>query len=236
MNRRSASLIAIIFLAAVCAFAQEAQPNGSQIRETIEKRVKGIPVEVRVDNGTAALTGTVPTFDQKRQALDMARRTIGVKEVVDRIKVLPPEPHTDKEILEAVRDSLAKNLGKDTAGKIEIAVTGGVVTLTGTLPSSYPKMVAGYLAGLTAGAVDINNSITVRPTIARTDPAIEMDLRSRIRRNALLKDQDVDARVKSGVVTLTGTVATLRQVQQAEAIARFTPGVAGVDNRLFFRD
>lgn len=236
MNRRSASLSAIILLAAACVFAQEALQNGNQIRAIIEKRVKGIAVEVRVTDGTATLTGTVPTFDQKRQAVDLARRTVGVAKVVDQIRVLPPEPRTDKELMEAVRDALTRDLGRDTSEKISIAVTGGVVTLTGTLPSSYPKMVAGYLAGLTAGAVELRNDIIVRPTIARTDPAMEMDLRSRIRRNTLLRDQDIDVAVKSGVVTLSGTVSDLRRVQQAEAIARFTPGVVDVRNQLFFRD
>lgn len=235
MNRLSAMLIAAIALLSVCAFAQQTQPNGSQIRETIEGRIRGIPVEVRVENGTATLTGTVPTFAQKRTALDMARRTVGVREVVDRITVLPPQPRTDREIMEAVRDALRANLGRDTADRINISVTDRVVALTGTLQSSYPKQVAGTLTGLTAGVVDMRNDIVVQPAVRRTDAEIAMDLRSRLRRNALIRDFEISVVMADGIVTLTGTVDTLRQVEQAEAIARFTPGVVDVRNQLFFR-
>lgn len=232
MNRRTAALIVLIACVAVSAFAQ---PTDAQIRETIEKRIKGIPVTITVERGVVTLTGTVPTFAQKRTALDMARRTIGVKEVTDQIKVRPTESRTDKQILEAVGDALKTNLGKDTAQKIDTSVKEGIVTLTGALPSSYPKQVAGFLAGMSQGVVDVRNNITVKPTIQRTDPEIAQDITSRFRRNALLKAQDIDVTVKDGTVTLTGTVETFRQVEQAEAIARFTPGVVDVQNQLFVK-
>lgn len=232
MNMRPSALIILIALVAASALAQ---PTDAQIRETIEKRIKGTPVRVTVERGVATLTGTIPSFEQKRRALDMARRTVGVTEVTDRIIVLPSESRTDREILEAVREALSKNLGKNATDKINTAVTGRVVTLTGTLPSSYPKQVAEFLAGLTAGVVGVRNEIVVRPTIARTDAQVAQDVRSRFRRNALIKEQGIEVSVASGVVTLTGTVDTMRQVEQAEAIARFTPGTVDVRNQLFFR-
>ncbi len=235
MSIRTAALVILIAVTAASAFAQAPQTNG-QIRETIQERIRGIPVEIRVENSTVTLTGVVPTFAQKRTALDMARRTVGVREVVDRITVRPPHVRTDREIMEAVQDSLRTNLGRATADRINIAVADRIVTLTGTLPSSYPKQVAGFLSGLSTGVVDVRNNITVQPTIRRTDAEIAMDLRSRLRRNALIRDQDIDSAVADGVVTLTGTVDTLRQVEQAEAIARFTPGVVDVNNQLFFRN
>jgi osmotically-inducible protein OsmY len=232
MNRRTAALIILIALVAgsLCA-----QSTDAQIKDVIQKRVQEIPVTIAVEKGVVTLTGAVPTYAQKRAALDMARRTSGVKDVTDSIKVAPPEPRTDKQIIEAVRDALKTNLGKDSADKINVAVTDRVVTLTGTLPSSYPKQVAAFLAGLTAGVVDVRNNITVKPTIQRTDPQIAMDIRSRFLRNALIKGQDLDLTVKDGVVTLTGTVGTFRQVEQAEAIVRFTPGVVDVLNQLFVK-
>ena len=232
MKRPTVTFIVLISLVAACASAQS---TDGQIKDVIQKRIQGIPVTIDVAKGVVTLSGTVPQYAQKRQALDMARRTIGVTQVIDKITVLPPEPRTDREILEAVRDGLRKNLGKDTADKIEIAVTGRVVTLTGTLPSSYPKQVASFLSGLVTGVVDVKNNITVKPTIVRTDPEIAQDIRSRFRRNALIKDQSIDVAVKAGIVTLTGTVETFRQVEQAEAITRFTPGVVDVANQLFVR-
>ncbi len=227
--------IALIILIALVAGSLCAQSPDAQIKDVIQKRIKGIPVTMTVEKGIVKLAGTVPTLAQKRTAADMARRTVGVKEVVDGVKVLPPEARTDREILQAVGDDLKTNLGKDTADKIKLAVTDRVVTLTGTLPSSYPKQVAGFLTGLTTGVVDVRNNITVKPTIERTDAQIAMDITSRFRRNTLIKDQGIDLKVKDGVVSLTGTVEAFRQVEQAEAIARFTPGVVDVLNQLFVK-
>jgi len=235
MNARTTTLVLAIALIVGHLFAQQTPPTDAQIKAVIQKRIKDIPVTIEVQKGVVTLKGTVPAYAQERTALDMARRTIGETGVTDSIKVVPSESRTDKQILEAVRDALKTNLGKDTAQKIDITVKDGVVTLTGTLPSSYPKQVAGFLAGMSQGVVDVRNNVIVKPTIERTDAQIAMDVRSRFRRNALLKEQDLDVAVKDGLVTIAGTVETFRQVEQAEAIARFTPGVVDVLNQLFVR-
>jgi len=235
MNARTTTLVLAIALIVGHLFAQQTPPTDAQIKAVIQKRVQSIPVTIEVLKGVVTLKGVVPAYAQKRTALDMARRTIGAKEVTDQIKVVPTESRTDKQILEAVRDALKTNLGKDTAQKIDTSVEVGIVTLTGTLPSSYPKQVAGFLAGMSQGVVDVRNDITVKPTIERTDAQIAMDVRSRFLRNALLRQQDLDITVKGGLVTIAGTVETFRQVEQAEAIARFTPGVVDVQNQLFVK-
>lgn len=52
-------------------------------------RVKGAPLEVTARNGVVLLQGTVATSADKQHALTLARKTNGVTQVVDRIRVEP---------------------------------------------------------------------------------------------------------------------------------------------------
>ena len=110
-----------------------------------------------------------------------------------------------------------------------------VVALTGTLPSSYPKQLATSVTSLAPGVVDIRNEIIVRPTQPRTDAEILADVRGRYSRNPFVSAAPINVTVADGVVTLTGIVSGFVQVEQAESVARFTPGVVDVRNLLFVR-
>ena len=205
----------------------------SEIRSEIVRRIgSAAGVSVQVRGGVVTLTGTVPNLARRLGIVNQARRTVGVREIEDAIRVVPPDPRPDAELAEAVRASLARNLGSVESRAVQVRVENGVVVLTGTLTGSYPKELAGSLAALVPGVTGLRNEITVRPAQRRTDAQIRDDLRSRYRTNPLVPE-GVSVSVENGVVTLTGTVMSFVQVEQAETIARFTPGVVGVENRLF---
>ena len=52
-----------------------------------DTNVPGLKIDVDTKDGVVTLTGTVPTADEKRRAMDLAKATDGVKSVVDHIKV-----------------------------------------------------------------------------------------------------------------------------------------------------
>jgi len=55
---------------------------------------------------------------------------------------------------------------------------------------------------------------------------------SALAHDAMLKNQPVTASAANGVVTLTGTVETAQQRQEAETIAANVPGVSGIQNNI----
>ena len=77
----------------------------------------------------------------------MARRVVGVREVIDRIAVVPSHRRSDADITESVRTVLAGNLSREEMAAVKISVHDGVVTLSGTLPqlSETDRRTAGRL-------------------------------------------------------------------------------------------
>ena len=225
-------LCGILILIATVLFAQ----SEGQILKELQRRIgPSTGISISVQNGAVTLTGTTSSLAQKLNVINMARRTIGVQSVVDRITVVPAVKQTDDQITQAVKKALAANLSADERKAIIVTARNGVVTLTGTLPSSYPKQVAGVLASTVPGVVDVRNEIAVKPTQPRTDSEILTDVTSRFAKNPIIPASQIAVTVSNGVVTLSGTVSTFVQAEQAESIARFVPGVVDVRNLLFVK-
>jgi osmotically-inducible protein OsmY len=224
-------MLGALLAVTVCSTAF-AQRTDSEIRAGVQRRI-GAGITVSVQSGVVSLSGTVTTLAQRLNAVNQARRTVGVREVSDRITVLPAEKTPDDQDAASVRQSLAGSLSKPESAAISVGVQNGIVTLTGTLPSSYPKQVAGTLASLISGVTDLRNEIVVRPKKRRSDSDILTDLKARFSQNPLIPAAQINVTVSDGVVSLTGTVGGFVQADQAESVARFTPGVVDVQNRLF---
>ena len=232
--RRTIAALALAAVLSGGAFAQQ-RPD-AEIQAELQRRIgSGTGVTIAVGKGVATLTGMAPSLAQRLSIINVARRTIGVREVVDRVTVVPAQKRSDEQIARSVREILAGNLSKEELAATTIRVENGVVVLTGTLPSSYPKQLARTLASLAPGAVDIRNEIVVRPPVSRSGADILSDVEGRYARNPFISTSPIKVAVESGVVTLTGTVDSFLQAEQAESVARFVPGVIDVRNLLFVR-
>ncbi|MGB9587620.1 MAG: BON domain-containing protein [Armatimonadota bacterium] len=237
MNSRAITLIACVIAVAGSLAGQRSDVD---IRTEVERRIRpglvsGYSITVTVQNGTVTLEGSVPILAHKLSAINMARRTIGVRDVIDEITVVPSVRRSDDEITVEARALLRRNLGSTDARSISIVTHNGAVTLTGTLENSYTKELCSGLVSTIVGVLDIANKIVVRPSQRRTDAEIFEDITSRYAKNPLVPAAQISVTVTGGVVTLTGVVDSFVQVEQAESVARFTPGVIDVSNNLYVR-
>jgi len=91
-----------------------------------------IDIAVEGDDGVIVLRGNVRNFKQRRAAVEDAKRIVGVNEVVDELVVHLRDDVWDDEIRGAAIQSLIWDAGVP-AGKIEVKVHDGWVTLTGTV-------------------------------------------------------------------------------------------------------
>ncbi len=114
------------------------------------------------------------------------------------------------------------------------------ITLTGTVHSEEAKEDAGRISQSAAGERMVVNEISVQPRGAEseakdiaknTDDAIEDNYKAALTAKDLDK-QGISYDVKNGVLTLTGSVQSVPQRQEAQQLAQAVPNVQQVVNQL----
>jgi osmotically-inducible protein OsmY len=127
---------------------------------------------------------------------------------------------------------------------LHVSTEGEVVTLRGDVPSEEVKAVAERVAAAVPDVRQVVDHIQVkggpaespRPerTVSETvdDQALEVQVRLALSLNRDLKGQDIKVEVFKRAVTLSGEIAKGGQRSAAVEIARETPGVSGVTDRI----
>jgi osmotically-inducible protein OsmY len=132
---------------------------------------------------------------------------------------------TNEELRRDVADELSWDPKVDS-DSIAVSVYRGIVTLRGTVGSLREMLEATKAAERVHGVVFVDNLVEVR--LLTKDRRRDADLRGDVLQ-ALMLDvvvpETVDAKVKDGVVTLTGTARRQYQRDEAEFVAGNVPGV-----------
>src|ERR1700692_2438160 len=126
---------------------------------------------------------------------------------------------------------------------IKVETIQGEVTLTGQVPSDETKTVAGAIAQDTAGVKQVHNDLGINPTAERNpeterlgervaDLEIKTLVSEALAQNVELAEKHIATDVKNRTVTLSGTVETVAQKNQADHIAWQVTGVQGVTDNL----
>ena len=191
-------------------------------------------VTVFVDDGEVTLTGVVSNWVEEREALDVAQFTAGVVSVVDRLEISSTafDDVTTRSIREQVREQLEWDVRVDD-DNISVAVSDGVVTLSGTVSSASARSAAIASAWTVAGVRDVVSRLEVATA---DQPALDTGL-ARVVENSLELDPDIeidDLEVveEDGVVELYGSVDEAWMAEEAANIAQNTIGVRDVENNL----
>jgi osmotically-inducible protein OsmY len=219
--------------------AQAIKKTDTQIHHDVleelqwDSRVDEKEVGVQVAGGVVTLTGTVTSWAKRMAAQEAAHRVIGVLDVANDVQVkvlLGGLAPTDTEIAQAVRRALEWDVFVPEE-KITSTVTGGWVTLEGTVEGWSQRNDAERAVRNLTGVKSVVNKITVMPPNAVTEDvqkAIEQALERRAEREA----RQIRVDVRDGTVTLTGSVHSWAERKSVLAAARFTPGVRTVEDHL----
>jgi len=144
---------------------------------------------------------------------------------------------TDLELQRHVQQELAWDSHVDAAA-IGVAVHHGVVTLTGVVESWADKHAAEQAVRRVAGVIDLANEIEIKPSwvVERTDAEIAEAARNALAWGVFVPHRKIRCTVTDrGHVTLTGTVATLRERDDAEAALETLAGIRLVTNEIEVR-
>jgi osmotically-inducible protein OsmY len=199
-----------------------------------DSRVDASEIDIEVDDGKVLLKGEVPDYGSKASASSGAWTIEGVTTVENDIQVNYPSTMTvptDEDIASSIRTSLELDADID-ATDIDISVTGGIVTLEGTVDAYWKKQRVEDIASNAEGVVDLVNKISIVPTEDFLDKDIAEEIIGSISRNFNVNEEEIDVIVKDGEVTLSGKVDDWNAYRAVLDAAEFTPGVKDVKDQL----
>ncbi len=188
-------------------------------------------IGVVVKDGIVTLTGWVDSYLKKIVAEEAAHRVLGVKAVANDIEVRLPgfAERTDADLAAAVPGALRWDAAIP-AGKVEVTVSQGWVTLKGEVDHYFQKRDAEPAIERISGVRGVSNLLTVKPQL------VPQDLKSQIQK-ALVRNAQTDAsritvELQGSEVILRGTVRSYAEKKAAEETACSASGVTEVHNRM----
>jgi hyperosmotically inducible protein len=185
---RTAAALALAFVTAACAETDTGITTAVNARLAADDEVSTYDIEVDTSDGVVTLTGEVQDPRARERAIELARNTDGVRDVVDRLTVASdatPTSGTDAGLPvdedERQQDVRDQSAGDPTANavltskvktrlladktipglKIDVESRDGVVTLTGTVASETEKTKALKIARETEGVKSVVDELKI---------------------------------------------------------------------------
>lgn len=124
-------------------------------------------IGVTVVDGVVELNGHVPSLSHKRLTGALAWWAPGCRDVLNEMKVVPPEDDNDGEIADALRLVLEKDPLMPHAGDIGIHVRDHVVSLSGVVTNEEERRQTEYNAWYLVGVRNVVNNLEVRRVAGR---------------------------------------------------------------------
>ncbi len=188
-------------------------------------------VGVIVREGVVTLTGHLDSFAEKHAVERAVRRVAGVRGIALDLDVKLPASaqRSDSEIALAATAALGLN-SLVPAGKVQVQVENGWVTLTGEVDWGYQFASAEQSIRPLPGVRGLFNRITIKPRVDSKD--IGAQITAALTRQAMREARHIDIKVEGGVVTLSGKVHSMAEHDAAIGVAFSTKGVSHVVDHL----
>ena len=206
-----------------------------------DPRVLSFQPTIVVHNGIVTLSGAVSNLRAKQDAERDARAVVGVWDVHNLLKVRTASFIPDLHVSRSIEQALARD---PYVGLFDFSVyvRNGKASLYGQVGSHFEQQQASEVASGVNGVADLTNWVTVAASsgfdgfeVYQPRPNADFALAERIRTrwfwSSSLHNQDIEVLVEKGRATLTGTVATWLDREQA-AYDAYNVGARYVTNDL----
>jgi len=208
----------------------------SQLQNDVMDEIKWEPcataahIGVSASNGVVTLNGTVGTYAEKWAVERAAQRVQGVKGIAAEITVNLNGMHdrTDAEIAESALTSLKWHVW--VPNDIQAIVSKGWVTLEGQVNWEYQRTAAHDCVCFLTGVKGVTNEIGIKPKSQPSD--IKDAIKKALVRSAEVDSGHVNVETVGSAVTLSGTVGTWNEKDEAGIAAWSAPGVNSVRNNI----
>jgi len=194
-----------------------------------DDRIDASRVTVTADDGRVVLGGTVDYYHEKWNAGEDANRVVGVRSVVNEITVdTAARKLHDDELGAAARAGLDAN-GLVPKGAISVTAEDGRVVMSGNVHHYYELQAAEHVIRHLRGMTEFTDLVTVSQDPA---DAVSEGIADSLTRNAAVDADMIKVTDAGGKVTLSGTVRSYVEKEEAKRAALMAPGVVSVDDQL----
>ena len=172
---RWCSVLGVAVLAVACSQSDPGITTSVKTKLASDDLVKARNINVDTTDRVVRLSGTVESSAEEARALDIARGTDGVNQVVDAIEIVPEAAEPDRSVGDQLSEPLqgdaaltakvkTKFLADATVKGLEIDVDSNntVVTLNGSVGTEAEHARAIQLARETDGVTQVVDRLTVR--------------------------------------------------------------------------
>ncbi|MBD3422201.1 MAG: BON domain-containing protein [Chitinivibrionales bacterium] len=210
-------LILSIMLIAGLARAQTKMeaPNDSSLKEIVKVELAGDDavsahlIDVSADNGIVELSGTVNDLLSKDRAEKIVESLKGVRAIRNKLEVRPVE-RTASEIRNDVQMALLVDPVTELF-ELSVGARGDTVILEGRVQSLAEKELVTKVVKNVKGIRHIYNNVDVVPKLVRSNLEIREEVQERLKNDPYVREEMIDVKVKSGVVSLSGTTGSLSE-------------------------
>lgn len=193
--------------------------------------VTSLNVRVIPHDQAVGLVGWVTGLPERTRIEEIAADVVGPDQVESCLLVGPPNQRPDTDIARVVRDSLDTDRSID-ATSIQIAVSQGVVKLTGIIDSTLHRKLAGALCWWVKGVRGVVNDLDAIYPSSANDELLAEAIQVVLEKDPFVDVTEILVLSHSGVVTLTGTVGGADARDAAENDAWAVEGVRDVVNQI----
>jgi osmotically-inducible protein OsmY len=187
-------------------------------------------IGVAVREGIVELSGIVPSYTEKVEAVVCATHVEGVKSVVSKIEVELPGEHSvpDQDLAKAVANALVWNILVPSA--VHATVEDGTVILRGNVAWFFQKEAAERSLKNVMGIRELKNRIHVESNAKPVD--VKRKILEALKRTAEEDAKNIRVEVEGSKVALYGTVHSRAALDDAEWAAWATPNVTEVETHV----